>query len=98
MGWAYGINGEGREVGYSVEATCDKAGCDAKIDRGLAYVCGQMHDGDENSCGGYFCSSHLVMGVALPNQMCEACADTYDREHPQEVAAAIAAWERGEAV
>lgn len=60
MGWSYGINLEGREVGYSVEATCDYAGCGEKIDRGLAYVCGGMHDGDEYGCGRYFCGTHLA--------------------------------------
>lgn len=59
MGWAYGHNAEGREVGYSVAATCDLDGCDEKIDRGLAYVCGGMHDGGEFGCGRYFCPSHL---------------------------------------
>ena len=30
MGWGYGIV-NGREVGYSVEATCDRDGCGTKI-------------------------------------------------------------------
>lgn len=75
MGWAYGTNAEGREVGYGVEATCDQDGCEAEIDRGLAYVCGGMHDGGEHGCGHYFCVGHLYF--ALPpderGQLCEAC-------------------------
>ena len=58
MGWGYGINAEGREVGYSIEAECDYPDCHAKIDRGLSYVCGGMHDGGEWGCGKYFCSKH----------------------------------------
>lgn len=92
MGWSYGVNGEGREVGYAVDAACDKDGCDARINRGLAYCCGGMHDGDESCCGGYFCPEHLMMGIGLPDQMCEACADTYETEHPEKIEAAVAEW------
>lgn len=70
MGWAFGINTRGREVGYGVEATCDFDGCEEKIDRGLAYVCGGMHDGGEYGCGDYFCGKHLY-GRGL----CEKCKD-----------------------
>ena len=59
MGWSYGINSEGREVGYSVQATCDHPGCETQIDRGLAYVCGGMHDGGDYGCGRYFCGEHM---------------------------------------
>lgn len=58
MGWAYGLNSEGREVGYTITATCDEEGCHKAIDRGLAYVCGDMHDGGDYGCGKYFW--HLV--------------------------------------
>lgn len=71
MGWGYGINLEGREVGYTVSATCDDAGCLAKIDRGLAYACGDMHDGGDWGCGLYFCGNHLLFGG--PVQLCAAC-------------------------
>lgn len=78
MGWGYGINDQGREVGYGVEATCDHEGCDEKIDRGLAYVCGGMHDGDEHGCGRYFCGEHLGYYWRGPDedmsvQLCGAC-------------------------
>ena len=60
MGWAYcGKDDWGREIGYAIEATCDKKGCDEVIDRGLGYVCGPMHGGDEGGCGRYFCGDHL---------------------------------------
>ena len=73
MGWAYGTNAEGREIGYGVEATCDEKGCKAAIDRGLAYVCGGMHDGGEHGCGGYFCEDHLFSS-ARRGQRCGDCA------------------------
>lgn len=58
MGYAYYTLPDGREAGYSVEATCDKPGCDAKIDRGLGYLCGREPGGDEFGCGDYFCEDH----------------------------------------
>lgn len=80
MGWSGPMpNAEGRMVGYAVEATCDIDGCDEKIDRGLAYVCGGMHDGDEHGCGDYFCAEHLFFGG--PAQLCAECLATWEREH-----------------
>jgi len=73
MGWGYGINSEGREVGYSIDATCDHKDCSKEIDRGLAYVCGDMHDGGEYGCGKYFCYDHLT--VTKLGQLCKECAD-----------------------
>lgn len=87
MGWAFGVNAEGREVGYGVEATCDFEGCDAKIDRGLYYVCGGMHDGDEHGCGRYFCGSHLgywFRGKETSPQLCEECGQRWQQGEPQE--------------
>lgn len=92
MGWGYGTNNEGREVGYSVEATCDQDGCEVEIDRGLGYVCGGMHDaGFEVGCGRYFChNGHLVYtGVDDPDtgedrspgvQLCLSCAAQWEAE------------------
>ncbi len=78
MGWAYcGQDEKGREIGYSVEAICDQEGCTAEIDRGLSYVCGNMHGGQGVGCGGYFCSAHLstlsIRGEVY--QLCKACLD-----------------------
>lgn len=87
MGWATGTNQMGRDIGYAVEATCDFPGCNAEIDRGLAYVCGGMHDGGEHGCGDYFCYSHLLMGVGIPDQLCKQCCDLYEKHHPEEIAA-----------
>lgn len=59
MGWSdCGKDSTGRPIGYGFPATCDHPGCDAKIDRGLSYVCGSMHGEDEWSCERYFCEQH----------------------------------------
>lgn len=91
MGWAYGTNLDGREIGYGVVATCDKDGCDEEIDRGLAYACGDTHGADEVSCARYFCSEHLVyvtgppfegamLGPLVSPQLCEECAEAWEPE------------------
>ncbi len=64
MGWANcGVDRDGRPIGYAVSATCDWPGCDFVIDRGLSYLCGEMHQ-DGESCNGYFCADHMA-GIAL---------------------------------
>ena len=87
MGWAYGTNNQGREIGYGVEATCDDGGCEAKIDRGVSYVCGGEHDGGEKGCGRYFCGDHLSYGLVgrgiyqpYGAQLCDECAASYDED------------------
>lgn len=85
MGWAFCVNQFGREVGYGVEAECDRPGCDEKIDRGLGYCCGGMHDGGEYGCGEYFCGSHLFMGHS--SFLCQRCIDKWERR-----CAFIAGW------
>ena len=74
MGWAFATNADGREVGYGIDTECDQEGCDKAIDRGLAYVCGSMHDGGSHGCGKYFCYAHLF--VAGGEQVCGACYNT----------------------
>lgn len=66
MGWARGHH-NGRQVGYAVAAKCDWPGCDAQINRGLAYACGGMHGEDEASCEGYFCEQHRRGTRRLPS-------------------------------
>lgn len=93
MGWSGPMpNAEGREVGYAVEATCDLDGCDENIDRGLAFVCGGMHDGGEHGCGGYFCAAHLYFTLTVRDQLCGACVERLEREEPEMVAAGIRRW------
>jgi len=77
MGWANcGFDSKGRPIGYAHAATCDHPGCDVKIDRGLAYACGQMHgEGGakyDEGCEGYFCPAHLY--CTRRGQLCGACA------------------------
>jgi hypothetical protein len=67
-------NGDRIWAGYAVEATCEKTGCKAKIDRGLAYLCGKTPGGDEHGCGGYYCEEHLY-----GDQQCERCSDAADK-------------------
>jgi hypothetical protein len=79
MGYAYYKvvrNGEEIEAGYSVEAECDKEGCNDPIDRGLAFLCGQTPGGDEYGCGFYFCAQHMN-----GDQLCEACSEKAAEEN-----------------
>lgn len=73
MGWSYAKLPDGREIGYSVDAVCEHPGCNKQIDRGLAYVCGGMHEGGDNGCGHYFCYEHLFMSIH--GQLCQVCDD-----------------------
>ena len=72
MGWSIGYDTVwNRDIGYGVPAYCDHPGCDAKIDRGLSYVCGSEPYGGEHGCGLYFCTEHLSPG--LESDLCERC-------------------------
>lgn len=78
MSWALGWDEHWqRDVGYGVPAHCDFPGCDAKIDRGLAYVCGGEPFGGEHGCGLHFCGAHMAYrqprghGAAVQN--CPRC-------------------------
>lgn len=74
MGWANcGTDSEGRPIGYAFEATCDEEGCDAEIDRGLSFACGDMHGGGENMCERYFCEAHLNNVVWADNRCVGIC-------------------------
>ncbi|PVY81073.1 hypothetical protein C7414_102402 [Cupriavidus alkaliphilus] len=73
MGWSLGYDSNwSRDIGYGVPAYCDHPGCDEKIDRGLAHVCGGEPYGGDRGCGLYFCGSHLYVSSRLP-QLCERC-------------------------
>lgn len=74
MGWSIGFDSTwNRDVGYGVPATCDHPGCNAEIDRGLAYVCGGEMFGGEQGCGLYFCAAHMKGFDS--SQRCECCAN-----------------------
>jgi len=67
MSWAYGVNENGREIGYSVPDTCNHKSCKRKIDRGLSYRCGGvagLHR--EYGCGDFFCWNHLYLDNLCP--------------------------------
>lgn len=50
-------------AGYAVEDVCHEDGCDKRIDRGIAYRCGDSLPGgaedDAGNCGWWYCESHL---------------------------------------
>jgi hypothetical protein len=85
MGWAHcGTNRHGQEIGYAIQSICDEPGCTEAIDRGLDYLCGEMHD-DGETCNKYYCHEHLILGV-YPNARCARCAkETDDGEELAEV-------------
>jgi hypothetical protein len=67
MSWSIGYdNFWKRDIGYGVPAWCDFPGCNAVIDRGLAFVCGGEPYGGTFGCGLYFCGLHK-------NKYCERC-------------------------
>jgi hypothetical protein len=75
-------NGDRIEAGYAVGATCEEPGCKAKIDRGLAYLCGKDPRGDDHGCSGYFCEQHLYGDNQCAR--CSAKADEANRwVHPE---------------
>jgi len=96
MGYAhYTVTRDGEEIeaGYAVDTVCEQTGCKEKIDRGLAYLCGETPGGDEHGCGGYFCGQHLYMALDLPatEGLCKPCLERYEAEHPNAEEAALPA-------
>lgn len=74
MGYAvYWENTHSRFAGYGVPCQCEHPDCKARIDRGLAHVCGDDPGGGEHGCGLYFCGKHLLVGTGR-GQLCERCA------------------------
>lgn len=83
MGWQFcGENRHGQQIGYGVGAICDEPGCRTWIDRGLGYLCGDMHD-DARTCAMYYCAAHRVTSrrcarcqdIPPEDQVCEECND-----------------------
>lgn len=58
MGYAV-YERNGRDCGYGVPSKCDQPGCEADINRGIDYCCGELPGGGEHGCGLYFCYKHL---------------------------------------
>lgn len=71
-GWNDAIK---KEMGYAHEGICAHPGCEKKIDHGLSYVCGGMHQGGQYGCGDYFCTKHLAYldEPEIPDPLCVTC-------------------------
>jgi len=80
VGWSLcGKNDHGQEIGYSVEAVCDEPGCEVAINRGLAYLCGRMHE-DSETCHKYYCQEHLYHADVGPGGgLCARCLEERER-------------------
>lgn len=79
MGWAVGFDPNWqRDIGYGVPSLCDHPGCRKRIDRGLAYVCGNDVYGGEDGCGLFFCDDHRTLGGK-----CERCTIGRDPFEPK---------------
>lgn len=91
MGWAFGQNNRGEEVGYGILDVCFEPLCAAKIDRGLAYCCGGLTSsafgGTGPGCGQYFCGEHLYYVEYPPwhdpevdghPALCGACSERWE--------------------
>lgn len=89
MGWSIGYDSKwNRDIGYGVPAYCDHPKCNAKIDRGLSYVCGGEPYGGEHGCGLYFCYEHQHYRSATNPQACARCLRykppfKAKRDHPE---------------
>lgn len=90
MGWSIGYDSTwGRDIGYGVPAWCDHPECSAKIDRGLAYVCGSEPYGGDAGCGLYFCERHRGPWFECGAfSVCVRCAHHHDPfkakpDHPE---------------
>jgi hypothetical protein len=80
MGWSIGYDSNWhRDVGYGVPAYCDHPKCNAEIDRGLAYVCGNEPYGGDRGCGLFFCGAHLRWDGLCPR--CQQSKPPY--KHPK---------------
>lgn len=87
MGWGIGFDSNWqRDIGYGVPCRCDQPGCNKRIHRGLAYVCGGQPFGGEDGCGLFFCGDHQ-----RGNQLCERC---YAGKKPFEPKPDVRAWIR----
>ena len=85
MSWARGINHEGREVGYAIEAPCDHPECGTVINLGLSYICGSEIHGGEHGCGKFFCDLHRRPTLTGPVtvSLCAACMKFYEAAFPE---------------
>lgn len=79
MGYSIGFDSTwNRDIGYAVPAVCDYPECNAEINRGLSYVCGEEAFGGDDGCGLFFCSKHRNYSEALDCEVCERCHKTLE--------------------
>lgn len=65
---------KGRFGGYGVDDVCHREDCPERIDRGLAYLCGEdPHGGGESGCGLFFCENHLYSVAGEAHNLCGGC-------------------------
>lgn len=65
---------DGREVGYKVYGPCEFPNCNRRIDRGLAFVCGDSPESPDGGCGKFFCGDHLAFKEDTSHiQLCPEC-------------------------
>lgn len=96
MGWSIGNDHKhgDRDIGYGVPAVCDHPDCNEKIDRSLAYVCGNEPHGGDHGCGLYFCTKHHQgaiyaeddpdeEGDCVAQSLCERCTAGQDEFKPK---------------
>jgi hypothetical protein len=83
MSWSIGFDEHWqRDVGYGVPCVCDNPGCDAQIDRGLSYVCGDDIKGGEYGCGLYFCEKHKFFHIFRDGHCCCVCKRCHTYRKP----------------
>ena len=83
MSWSIGFDPNwNRDIGYGVPAICDHPECSTEINRGLSYLCGDLHG--EKGCGLFFCSDHRIFNdEGHYPEMCERCCDGKDSFEPK---------------
>ena len=78
MGYAVGFSPKwNRDIGYGVPAVCEQPECNAEIDRGFGYLCGEAPYGS-HGCGLYFCGEHLHLGLVPQCERCIAGQPPFD--------------------
>lgn len=83
MGWSIGYDENWkRDIGYGVPAICDHPKCDARIDRGLGYVCCEQKPyGGDRGCGLFFCGKHTGFDQRCPR--CSSGHRSQPYKHPK---------------
>lgn len=79
MGWSIGhCDKHDRDIGYGVPAFCDHPDCNAEIDRGVSYLCGDIHK--DGGCGLHFCEKHR--SNYMPRKGISVCDRCYKGRKP----------------